>query len=140
MYPPEFQTWVEVEKLSKPMEGAFRPGHFRGVATVVAKLLNIVQPARAYFGQKDFQQMRVIQRARTGYASSLVPPFDSSAASTSVKPNRNAPIAYVGYRLPQQPPRTQQQHMRPQQYMPAKAMQKRAARIPKAAYAMTPST
>lgn len=62
MYPPEFQTWVDVEKLSQPMEGQSRPGHFRGVATVVAKLLNIVQPTRAYFGQKDFQQMRVIQR------------------------------------------------------------------------------
>jgi pantoate--beta-alanine ligase len=62
MYPPDFQTWVEVEKLSEPMEGAARPAHFRGVATVVAKLLNIVQPSRAYFGQKDFQQMRIIQR------------------------------------------------------------------------------
>ncbi len=62
MYPPEFQTWVDVEKLSRPMEGKSRPGHFRGVATVVAKLLNIVQPARAYFGQKDFQQMRIVRR------------------------------------------------------------------------------
>ncbi len=62
MYPPGFQTWVEVEKITKVLEGARRPGHFRGVTTVVAKLFNAVQPQRAYFGQKDAQQARVIQR------------------------------------------------------------------------------
>jgi pantoate--beta-alanine ligase len=62
MYPAGFQTWVTVEHLSAPLEGAHRPGHFRGVATVVAKLLNAFQPSRAYFGQKDAQQARVIAR------------------------------------------------------------------------------
>jgi pantoate--beta-alanine ligase len=62
MYPPGFQTWVEVEELSKPLEGAFRPGHFRGVATVCLKLFNIVRPGRVYFGQKDAQQVAVIKR------------------------------------------------------------------------------
>jgi len=62
LYPPGFQTWVEVEELSRPLEGAFRPGHFRGVATIVLKLLNIVRPQRAYFGQKDAQQLAVVRR------------------------------------------------------------------------------
>jgi pantoate--beta-alanine ligase len=62
MYPPGYQTWVEVDQLSRPLEGALRPGHFRGVATVVAKLFNAVTPHRAYFGQKDAQQAVVIQR------------------------------------------------------------------------------
>jgi len=62
MYPPEFSSWVDVEKVTERLEGASRPGHFRGVATVVAKLLNIVQPTKAYFGQKDAQQAAVIKR------------------------------------------------------------------------------
>jgi len=62
MYPADFQTWVEVEKVSKPLEGSLRPGHFRGVATVVAKLFNAVQPQKAYFGQKDAQQAVVIRQ------------------------------------------------------------------------------
>lgn len=62
IYPPGFQTWVEVEELSRPLEGAFRPGHFRGVATVCLKLFNIVRPDRAYFGQKDAQQAAVLKR------------------------------------------------------------------------------
>jgi len=62
MYPPEFSSWVDVEKVTERLEGASRPGHFRGVATVVAKLFNIVQPTRAYFGQKDAQQAAVIKR------------------------------------------------------------------------------
>ena len=62
MYPPEFSSWVDVEKVTEGLEGAFRPGHFEGVATVVAKLFNIVQPSRAYFGQKDAQQAVVIKR------------------------------------------------------------------------------
>ncbi len=62
MYPPGFCTWVEVGGVSEPWEGYFRPGHFRGVATVVLKLLNIVLPDKAYFGQKDYQQAAVIRR------------------------------------------------------------------------------
>jgi pantoate--beta-alanine ligase len=62
MYPNGYQTWVQVEALTDPLEGAMRPGHFRGVATVVAKLFNSVQPAKAYFGQKDAQQAAVIRR------------------------------------------------------------------------------
>ena len=62
MYPPEFSSWVDVEKVTERLEGASRLGHFRGVATIVAKLFNIVQPTRAYFGQKDAQQAVVIKR------------------------------------------------------------------------------
>jgi pantoate--beta-alanine ligase len=62
MYPPGFQTWVEVEELGRILEGTFRPGHFRGVATVCLKLFNIVRPDRAYFGQKDAQQAAVLKR------------------------------------------------------------------------------
>ena len=62
LYPRGFQTWVDVEQLSQPLEGAFRPGHFRGVATVCLKLFNIVQPDRAYVGQKDAQQAAVLRR------------------------------------------------------------------------------
>jgi len=62
MYPPGSQTWVEVEAMTRPLEGAMRPGHFRGVTTVVAKLFNAAQPNKAYFGQKDAQQAAVIRR------------------------------------------------------------------------------
>jgi len=62
LYPPAFGTFVEVEPLSRVLEGAFRPGHFRGVATIVLKLLNIVQPDVAYFGRKDFQQQLVVRK------------------------------------------------------------------------------
>jgi pantoate--beta-alanine ligase len=62
MYPPNFNSWVEVGKITEKLEGAARPGHFRGVATVVAKLFNIVRPDRAYFGQKDAQQLLVIKK------------------------------------------------------------------------------
>jgi pantoate--beta-alanine ligase len=62
MYPSGFQTWVEVEAKTRTLEGAQRPGHFRGVTTVVTKLFNAVQPTKAYFGQKDAQQAAVIRQ------------------------------------------------------------------------------
>jgi len=62
MYPEGFQSFVEVEKLTKPLEGRSRPTHFRGVTTVVLKLFNIVKPDKAYFGKKDAQQLLVIKR------------------------------------------------------------------------------
>jgi len=62
LYPPGFQTWVEVEELGRTLEGEHRPGHFRGVATICLKLFNLVRPDRAYFGQKDAQQVAVLKR------------------------------------------------------------------------------
>jgi pantoate--beta-alanine ligase len=62
MYPPNFNSWVEVGKIAERLEGASRPGHFKGVATVVARLFDIVQPDKAYFGQKDAQQLMVIRQ------------------------------------------------------------------------------
>lgn len=62
MYPDGYQTSVIVKEITKPLEGEHRPGHFEGVATVVTKLFNAVQPTRAYFGQKDAQQVTVIKR------------------------------------------------------------------------------
>jgi pantoate--beta-alanine ligase len=62
VYPAGFGTWVDVEEHSDRLEGATRPGHFRGVATVCLKLFNLVQPRRAYFGQKDAQQAAVIEQ------------------------------------------------------------------------------
>ena len=82
MYPSEFGSWVDVEKVTERLEGASRPGHFRGVATVVAKLFNIVQPSRAYFGQKDAQQAVVIKRMvadlNMGIEVVVVPTFRES--------------------------------------------------------------
>ena len=62
IYPRGHQTWVEVTQLSQGLEGAHRPGHFRGVATICLKLFNIVRPQRAYFGQKDAQQVAVVRQ------------------------------------------------------------------------------
>lgn len=62
MYPKGFQTYVEVKELQKHLCGPFRPGHFRGVATIVLKLFNIVKPHIALFGEKDYQQLKIIQR------------------------------------------------------------------------------
>ncbi len=62
MYPPQFDSWVESGSLAQRLEGASRPGHFRGVATIVTKLFNIIRPTRAYFGQKDAQQAAVISK------------------------------------------------------------------------------
>jgi pantoate--beta-alanine ligase len=59
---PGFQTWVDVEELGAALEGAARPGHFRGVATICLKLFHLVRPSRAYFGQKDAQQVAVVRR------------------------------------------------------------------------------
>lgn len=65
LYPEGFSSWVDVEKITDRLEGAARPGHFRGVATICTKLFNIVQPTRAYFGQKDAQQSAVIRKMVT---------------------------------------------------------------------------
>ena len=65
MYPAGFSSWVEVEGITEQLEGSCRPGHFKGVTTVVAKLFNIVEPSRAYFGQKDAQQATVIKKMVT---------------------------------------------------------------------------
>ncbi len=62
MYPTNFQTWVETTEVSLPLEGSYRPGHFKGVTTVVAKLFNAVRPDAAFFGQKDAQQVAVIKQ------------------------------------------------------------------------------
>jgi pantoate--beta-alanine ligase len=62
IYPPGYETWVEVERASRGLEGDHRPGHYRGVATICLKLFNIVRPQRAYFGQKDAQQVEVVRR------------------------------------------------------------------------------
>jgi pantoate--beta-alanine ligase len=62
VYRPGHATWVEVGDVAAPLEGQYRPGHFRGVATIVLKLFNMVQPDAAYFGQKDYQQAQVIRR------------------------------------------------------------------------------
>jgi pantoate--beta-alanine ligase len=62
IYPPGYETYVEVTEMEKPLCGRFRPGHFRGVATVVLKLFNIVKPDTALFGQKDYQQLQIIKK------------------------------------------------------------------------------
>jgi pantoate--beta-alanine ligase len=62
LYPRGYETWVDVENASRGLEGDHRPGHFRGVATICLKLFNIVRPRRAYFGQKDAQQVEVVRR------------------------------------------------------------------------------
>ena len=71
MYPPGFQTWVEVTEVGAVLEGEHRPGHFRGVATVCLKLFTIVDPDIAYFGQKDAQQVAVLRRLVTDLALEL---------------------------------------------------------------------
>ena len=83
IYPPGFQTWVDVEELGAGLEGVHRPGHFRGVATICLKLFNIVRPRRAYFGQKDAQQVAVLRRMRPSTST-------SSSSSASLPTVRDA--------------------------------------------------
>ncbi len=83
VYPPGSTSRIEVGPVSEPLEGARRPGHFAGVATVVAKLFNIVQPTRAYFGQKDAQQVAVIRRM----ARDLDMPLDVVVGETVREPD-----------------------------------------------------
>jgi pantoate--beta-alanine ligase len=83
MYPPGYQTWITLDEITQSLEGAKRPGHFRGVATVVAKLFIAVQPQRAYFGQKDAQQAAVIRRM----ARDLDFPIDVIACPTVREPD-----------------------------------------------------
>jgi pantoate--beta-alanine ligase len=96
MYPEGFQTWVEVENLSAMLEGEFRPGHFRAVATVCLKLFNIVQPSRAYFGQKDAHQLAVIKRL----VRDLDVPVEIRAVSTVRDPDGLAVSSRNAYLSP----------------------------------------
>lgn len=110
MYPPTFKTLVEVVELTEGLEGSHRPGHFRGVTTVVCKLLNVFQPTRAYFGEKDAQQLVVIRRMVTDLAinTQIVPcptvreqdglALSSRNARLSAEGRAAAPIFYRGLR------------------------------------------
>jgi pantoate--beta-alanine ligase len=98
MYPPGYQTWVEVETLTGPLEGALRPGHFRGVTTVVTKLFNAVQPQKAYFGQKDAQQAAVIRRM----ASDLDFPIEIVVCPTVREPDGLAMSSRNAYLNPEE--------------------------------------
>jgi pantoate--beta-alanine ligase len=97
MYPQGFDTWVEPGKVAEPLEGAYRPEHFRGVCTVVLKLFNALSPDKSYFGQKDAQQIMVIRRMVADLALGVeiiaVPTVrerDGLALSS-----RNAKLSYV---------------------------------------------
>jgi pantoate--beta-alanine ligase len=111
MYPPGYQTFVNVEALSLPLEGAARPGHFRGVTTVVAKLLNVTRPHLAVFGQKDAQQVAVLRRMvydlDYGVEIVVVPTvresdglaLSSRNAYLSAAERREAPVLYRALRI-----------------------------------------
>lgn len=86
VYPAQFETFIEPGELAKPLCGAFRPGHFRGVATVVCKLFSMVQPDVAFFGQKDFQQCAVVRRM----AIDLNLPIEIVTVPTVREPDRLA--------------------------------------------------
>ncbi len=98
LYPPGFQTWVTVEEITQPLEGGMRPGHFRGVATVVAKLFNAVGPDKAYFGQKDAQQVAVIRQM----ASDLNFPLEVVICPTAREPDGLAMSSRNTYLTPEQ--------------------------------------
>ena len=98
LYPPGFQTWVTVEEITQPLEGSMRPGHFRGVATVVAKLFNAVGPDKAYFGQKDAQQVAVIRQM----ASDLNFPLEVVICPTAREPDGLAMSSRNTYLTPEQ--------------------------------------
>jgi pantoate--beta-alanine ligase len=98
IYPPGFDTKVEVGGVTDVLEGAVRPGHFAGVATVVAKLFSIVQPTRAYFGQKDAQQSVVIRKM----ARDLNLPVEVVVAATVREPDGLALSSRNSYLTPPQ--------------------------------------
>jgi pantoate--beta-alanine ligase len=98
MYPAGYQTYIDVEQVTQPLEGARRPDHFRGVATVVAKLFNLTQPTVAYFGQKDAQQVVVIRRM----ARDLDFPLDISICPTIREPDGLALSSRNVYLEPEQ--------------------------------------
>jgi len=83
MYPDDYQFKIEETQLSKELEGEFRPGHFTGMLTIVLKLLNLIQPTRAYFGEKDFQQLLLIKKM----VSALFIPVDIIACETVRAPD-----------------------------------------------------
>ena len=113
VYPIGYDTWVSVERTSAPLEGESRPGHFRGVATVVCKLFNMVRPDRAYFGQKDAQQLQVIRRMNADLnldveitAMPTVREPDGLAMSSrnaylSPEQRRSAPVLYAALQAAQ---------------------------------------
>lgn len=107
IYPPGFDTWVEPGALARNWEGAARPGHFRGVATVVAILLNLVRPARAYFGEKDYQQLQIIRRIHADLAlpGEIVPSVTVRDDDGLALSSRNARLAPQDRRRAQAIPR-----------------------------------
>lgn len=114
VYPAGYDTWISVERTSAPLEGEARPGHFRGVATVVCKLFNIVRPDRAYFGQKDAQQLQVIRRMNAdlnlGVELTAMPTvrepdglaMSSRNAYLSPEQRRAAPVLYAALQAAQE--------------------------------------
>jgi pantoate--beta-alanine ligase len=98
IYPPGFQTWVDPGELAAPLEGAHRPGHFRGVATVVLKLLQLAQPTHAYFGRKDYQQLAVVRRL----VRDLDLPVDVVGAPTVREPDGLALSSRNAYLSPEE--------------------------------------
>lgn len=97
-YPAGYQTYVNVEDVTQMLEGAARPGHFRGVATIVSKLFNVFQPNRAYFGQKDAQQVAVLKRMVTdlNFNLEIVVGQTQRAADGLAMSSRNARLSAAG--------------------------------------------